>query len=267
MVILGLFAFSLEANAQGLTINDPNSTVNSALGGIYGGGSGTGSGAAQTSFLDEFLGMFGLGGSGGSDSSRLTANIGQGFQGETVQNHAIVLVQAPNRPEIFRIIGGRRFLIPNDTVGASYGYTSADVVPMAMTKIMTYPRVKLVQLEGDTMIYYLTESGMVRPAYNEEVFNTYADSAEAIVTINKVEFSMYPLNQYIYNENVHVVGRRPNIYRVSSGLKKLVFPDELKRLGVQESMIAPVNQAEFDSYYTVLADGSTPKQRSWFSFF
>jgi len=212
-----------------------------------------------------FSSIFGGGSSSNSNNRNFTANVSQGFMGKTQKNLAVVLVKAPDHPEIYRIIGGKKFLIPNDAVFDSYGYLRSDIKTMTWAKIMSYPRVKLVKIDSDSSIYYLTEGGMTRRIISQTVFDSYADSDQDVVVINKTEFSLYPQNIYIFNEATYTFGHKPNVYLVGNGTKKLVFPDELAHNGITNEMIAPVNQTEFTAYQTILAVSA--QQKRWYQFF
>lgn len=291
-VLSGFLLLVLPASTQASTstplplTGDPNTTVCMALANIMPCGTATASkstiaattttgpygttttNTAQTrtstgspSFLTRLFG----GGSTSSSARDMSANISQGFLGKTQKNFAVVLVKAPDHPEVYRIIGGKRFLVPDDTTFDSYGYVVSDLKTMSWTKVMSYPRVKLIKLDGDATIYYLTEGGMTRRILNQSVFDSYADSDQDVVVINKTEFSLYPQNIYIFNESTYTFGRKSNVYLIGNGTKKLFFPDELARQGVTDAMIAPVNQVEFDAYQSVLAIST--QQKLWYQFF
>lgn len=286
IVMVGLFLAGFSANAQTSPLpgnGDPNYIVCHALAkllpctpptAIVAGatttttttsGGTTYATVSSTAGSSSLLGrLFGFSDSGVTTRS-LSANISQGFQGTTEKNLAVVLVQVPGSSEVYRLIGGKKFLVPNAKVFESYGYIVADISPISQEKLDLYPRVKLVKFDGDTDVYYLTEKGLTRKVLNETVFNSYADRGQDVVIINKTEFSFYPQNTYIFNESVQVVNRSPNVYLVGDGTKKLVFPDELFRLGVIDDMIAPVNQIEFDAYQNILFE--TPKQKLWYNIF
>lgn len=276
-VLGGFLLISLPVSAQTLPVaGDPQSLVCIALANIM--PCGTSAPVANKSTADTsstkpastssiLASIFGFGSSSKSTTANrnMTSNISQGFLGKAQKNFAVVLVKAPNHPEIYRIIGGKKFLIPNDTVFDSYGYLQSDIKTMSWSKIQSYPRVKLIKFDGHAEVYYLTERGMTRVIPNETIFNSYADNGEDIVIVNKIEFSMYPQNKYIFNEATYTIDRQSNTYVINSGTKKLVFPDQLVREGITNSMIAPVNQTEFDYYSNSLILNTA--QRTWFNFF
>lgn len=202
---------------------------------------------SPTNILSSF---FGYGNSKPSSSgSALGANLSSSLK-KTYGINDIILVRAPKSPEIYRIINGKRFLIPNTKVFYSYGFRLNDIISMSKEKIFSYPRVKIIRVVDNKNNYYLTDSGMTRKVPNQKVFNSYGDRIEDIVTVNKTEFSMYPTNYFIFNEDAHIAGTKISPYRITLTTKKLMSEGELKKFPVRDAMVAPVNQTEFDFYAT-----------------
>lgn len=228
--------------------------------------SGTSTSASKNTTTEKrsFFGAlfaFIFGSSDSSASGFQTATIIEGFGGRV--NHekdAIILVQVPGDSDVYRIMGGKKFLIPrlaNDVVFDSYGFNKADIIPMSREQLATYPRVKFVTVAGTSskVVYYLTESKMLRRIPNKKVFYSYADVDHDIAVIDSVEFSLYPKNQFIFNEETRTAGQKPQVYLISNNNKQAIDYGDLFRLGVTDNMLAPVNQTEFDSYKTL--EGST----------
>lgn len=228
----------------------------------YGGGTtGTGNSGSGSSSGYQSAGLisptnivgslFGYGNSksGSAGSSALGANLSSSLK-KTYGINDMILVRAPKSSEIYRIKNGKRFLIPNMKVFYSYDFSLNDVISMSKEKILSYPRVKVIKVVDNKNNYYLTDGGMTRKVPNQKVFDSYGDRAEDIVTINKTEFSMYPTNYFIFNEDVHVIGTRVSPYRITLTTKKLMSEWELRKFPVRDTMVAPVNQTEFDFYAT-----------------
>ena len=260
------------------TGNQPNTTSSS-----QNSSSSTASTTPKQSFFGSLF-SFIFGSSKTTTNGYQTATIIEGFGGKVNRaKDAIILVQVPGSSDIYRIMGGKKFLIPtqvNNAVFNSYGFNKADIVPMSKEKLNTYPRVKLVTVVGTSSktVYYLTEVGMLRLIPNKKIFDSYADVDHDISVINAVEFSLYPKNQYIFNEetlvlgqprqnfeNQNLGGRVPRVFLISNLTKQEVSYQQLAVWDVTDSMIAPVNQMEFDFYKTlkssaVLLNSSTPPQ-------
>lgn len=186
-----------------------------------------------------------------------TATIIEGYGGRVNQTKdAIILVQAPGDSEVYRIMGGKKFLIPtkaDNLVFGSYGFNQTDVISISREMLLTYPRIKFVTVVGTSnkTIYYLTEGGMLRRVLSKKVFESYSDVDGDIALINAVEFSLYPKNQYIFNQTTTRLGDKPQVYIISGITKQMISYDQLAILGVNDSMITPVNQTEFDAYKTI----------------
>ena len=86
---------------------------------------------------------------------------------------------------------------------------------------------------------------MIRLIPNKNVFESYGDREEDIITISKKEFNFYPRNQYVFLENP----LNAAIYQiVDNGTKRYVVPQVMKRLRMKQEQIAPINQIQLDVY-------------------
>lgn len=241
-------------SGSGNTAYYGGSGYNSGTAGTGNSGSGSGSGYQSTGLISPaniVSSLFGYGNSksGSTSGSALGANLSSSLK-KTYGINDMILVRAPKSSDIYRIINGKRFLIPNIKVFYSYGFNLNDITSMSREKILSYPRVKVIRVVDNKNNYYLTDGSMTRKVPNQKVFDSYGDRTEDIVIINKTEFSMYPTNYFIFNEDTHITGTRISPYRITLTTKKLMSEGELKKFPVRDAMVAPVDQTEFDFYAT-----------------
>ncbi len=108
-----------------------------------------------------------------------------------------------------------------------------------------FPRAKLVKVKNNKRIHYITEGSMIRLIPGGNIFDSYGDREEDIITISNKEFNFYPRNQYIFMENP----LSTDIFQVSDdGSKRYVVPQVVKRLRITSDQVAPVNKAQFNAY-------------------
>lgn len=219
----GSFAASLTGNTMcsaGLGCEQPQNTTAS---------SGQ---LAQAPSLLPFSGLFGGG----------TPNLA----GDPV----ITVVNTEDQTAVYRIINGMKHSIPTTEIFYSYGLNLNMVQKISPQELSKYPITRLFIVAGteeeeNPTIYYLTESGMLRPILNDEVFYSYGNRKEDVITINAKEFNYYPRNQYIFVERPKL---NREIYQTTGGIKRYLTPVAVKRMNLDEYEIAPVNQTEFDAY-------------------
>jgi hypothetical protein len=159
----------------------------------------------------------------------------------------ITVVNVPGQDSVYRIVNGQKHAIPTTEIFYSYGFKLNIVQEIAQRELDKYPDARLFMVEGseDLTIYYLTDSGMVRPILNDKVFYSYGDRKEDVITINQKEFNYYPRNQYVYIERPKI---NRDVYQITGGVKRYLTPVAVKRLDLKEIEIAPINQIEFDEY-------------------
>jgi hypothetical protein len=172
-------------------------------------------------------------------ASTFTGKISRKFSGNEVS-----LIKSRNSSEIYEIIGGKRHVIPNEEIFYDYGYKPEMVRLVDQSEVNRYPRVRLVSVKGKKDVYYLTEGGMIRLLPDPRIYQSYGSSKEDIVEISKKEFNYYPQNKYIYQESP----LNKDVFMIANGVKKYLTPMAIRRMGVKEYMVAPVNQFEFDYY-------------------
>jgi hypothetical protein len=202
----------------------------------------------------------------------------------TVSDDEVILVKIPatngikqtfglsTNDAIFEIIRGQKHFIPTVDIFFDYGFDLSAVQSVTHKDLEPFPRTKLVNIYDDDSkkIYYITEGHMIRLIPNDRVFESYGDREEDIITISKKEFNFYPRNQYVFLENPLSAteipgllkasptllgpppGREPyprDIYQVvSDGTKRYVTPQVMRRLRIKQDQVAPINQAQLNSY-------------------
>lgn len=162
----------------------------------------------------------------------------------------ISVVNVKGQTAVYRIIEGKKHSIPTTEIFYSYGFKTDIVQNITQQELDKYPLARLFIVEGteedkSPVVYYLTDSGMLRPILNDKVFYSYGDRKEDVISINQKEFNYYPRNQFIYLERPKI---NRDIYQVTGGIKRYLTPVAVKRLNLQENEIAPINQIEFDEY-------------------
>ncbi len=193
---------------------------------------GSNSGQSTTPSLLPFSGLFG----GGAPN----------LAGDPV----ITVVNTDGQTAVYRIMNGLKHSIPTTEIFYSYGLNLDMVQKISSQELSRYPIARLFIVAGteedeNPTIYYLTEGGMLRPMLNDEVFYSYGNRKEDVITINLKEFNYYPRNQYIYVERPKI---NREIYQITGGIKRYLTPVAVKRMNLSEYEIAPVGQTEFDAY-------------------
>jgi len=147
---------------------------------------------------------------------------------------------------IFEIIRGQKHFIPTIDIFFDYGFNLAAVQSVTNKDLEPFPRTKVVNIyKSGKNIHYITEGHMIRMIPNKDVFASYGDREEDVITISKKEFNFYPRNQYVFVENP--LAR--DIFQVSDdGTKRYVVPQVVKRLRITPDQVAPVNKEQFDAY-------------------
>lgn len=161
----------------------------------------------------------------------------------------ISVVNILGQTEVYRIINGQKHSIPTEEIFYSYSFDVDIVQKITKTELDKYPLARLFIVEDsgedNPTVYYLTESGILRPILNDKVFYSYGNRKEDVITINQKEFNYYPKNQFVYIERPQL---NRDIYQITGGVKRYLTPVAVKRMNLKEKEIAPINQVEFDEY-------------------
>lgn len=209
-----------------------NTVCSAGLGCNQSQSSSSGETAQQAPSLFPFSGLFG----GGSES----------LAGDPI----ISVVNVEDQTAVYRIVNGMKHAIPTTEIFYSYSLTLKMVQKITTKELAKYPTARLFLVAGTEeketpTVYYLTESGMLRPMLNDKVFYSYGDRKEDAITINQKEFNYYPQNQFIFVERPKL---SREIYQITGGVKRYLTPVAVKRMDLREEEIAPINQIEFDEY-------------------
>ncbi len=222
------------------TVNDPNTWVCNVLNSLgiscgtsksnvtYTGSSSTNSNSTNST----------------SNSSALGATIYTAGVKSTGSN-SVILVRVPGQSAIYEIIGGQKHLIPTMDIFYDYGLKLGMIQDITAKNLAKYPRANLIMVNGDkTKTYYLTEGGMVRLIPNKDVFDSYADSNDNIISVSKKEFNFYPKNQFVFLESP----LNRDVFQIVNGTKRYLTPMAVQRMDITDDQVAPVNGTELAFY-------------------
>ena len=110
---------------------------------------------------------------GQSSGSVLGGIFGGGNSGPNF-DPIISVVNVEGQTAVYRIINGKKHSIPTTEIFYSYGFDLDIVQKISQKELDKYPLAKLFIVEGDSQenptVYYLTESGMLRPMLTDQVF-------------------------------------------------------------------------------------------------
>ena len=176
----------------------------------------------------------------------LSANVYTGTVTRKISKEDVSLVKVVGSPEVYEIVRGMKHLVPSEEIFLNYGYKKEMVREIPQVELNKYPRVRLVQPKGSKKVYYLTEAGFVRLVPDAKVYESYGDRKEDILVISTKEFNLYPVNQYVYLENP----LNRDVFSVDGSTKKYLTPMAIRRMGLKEFQVTPVNQFEMSFYKT-----------------
>ncbi len=164
------------------------------------------------------------------------------------------LVREVQTGNIYEIAIGQRHWIPNQTVFNEYGFDSKKIESISRTELLVYPRAKILRVNEDreNRIYYLTETGYIRPIPNMDVFHSYGDRIEDVIEISQTEFLSYPRSKYVAIDPNDPTADDPlvkgKVWQIEGNAKRLASESVMKKLGIQKKEIGPVNRTELDYY-------------------
>jgi len=155
------------------------------------------------------------------------------------------LVRAYGTQNIYQLIGDQRHWIPNPVIFLDYGFHESDVKVISQSELNTYSRAKLVRVNGSSDIYYLTESWLKRRIPNMEIFESYGNQSDDVITISQKELNAYEENRLIKFDGNY------QIYYLENGVKHWIKSAAVfNRRGFDWKKIAPINSVEFNAYVT-----------------
>jgi len=158
---------------------------------------------------------------------------------------APLLLKLGFSPRVYDIIRSRNHWIPTVSLFNAYGYNWDNVRIVDKDELAYYPRTKLIQAQGDYRVYYLTDSYMKRQVPNPEVFASYQNRWDDVMSVLPQELSAYPDSVLIRAQG------SAKVYKLENGVKYWIkTAAALEAHGFSWSKVAPVNQTELDAYPT-----------------
>ena len=276
LTALTLVVFTLPVNAQTTpnpVVMDPNQSVNTVLCsmglGCYSNSnstssvvntnsssnsssSSTGSGVSSTSSSSGGIWGFFFGTSSSNKQGIIYGSlIAKAFTANRItlvrvaQSDSVAGVVKPGE-QVYEIIQGKKHLIPNLDIFIDYGFKPQQVQFITQEELEKYSRVRLFQVSGDKTkaTYYLTDNGGIRRVLSQDVLESYGGRTEDIIMVSKKEFNFYPENIYVYAERPYT----GDIYMIDGKAKRYLTPMAVRRLDIQSSQLAPINETEFNTY-------------------
>lgn len=152
------------------------------------------------------------------------------------------LVSAVGRSETYEIINGLRHWLPTPALAALYSRTEGPVVTITPDELNGYPRARLLKTAAGNTIYYLTETGYVRPVPSLAALKSYGNTLEDVITIKPEELKIYPPNTLIYSPDTK------RVYLLQGHTRRWVTAAIFKRRRYSWSQVAPVNAVELKAY-------------------
>jgi len=153
------------------------------------------------------------------------------------------LLKIANQEKVYRIVGNRKLWVPSPQAFNKQGLKWQDVQTTDTSSVNQYLDAKLLKSANSATIYYITNTGMKRAIPNTEVFNSYGNKMADVIEVDQSVIDSYPDNNLIRLENGIMV------YKLENGTKRWIATDKaFKRLGLDWSKIAPVNQTELNAY-------------------
>lgn len=164
-------------------------------------------------------------------------------QTSPVRSSARPLVRAQNDARVFAIVNNQRFWIPDAQTFEAAGYRWSDVRVVSSGTVGQYDRLRLVREGSDARIYYLTEGGLRREIPNPEVFNSYGNRWEDVVSIGSAELNAYPSVRFMRASG------ESRVYQLENGERRWVSTAAaFNRISGRWDQIAPVNATELAAY-------------------
>ena len=102
-----------------------------------------------------------------------------------------ILVKLQNSPKVYLVRNNKKLHIKTIEMFNSLGYKWSDIVESSAS-VEGIPRIKLAKSSNSPKVYYLTESGMKRHFPSPEIFLSYNNKWEDIVTVSEDLLNFYP---------------------------------------------------------------------------
>jgi hypothetical protein len=121
--------------------------------------------------------------------------------------------------------------------------TGITAVPTPSSSVSPASRIKLMRSEISPRVYYITEKGYKRWIPTEQIFLSYGNRWEDIVTVP--QYQLYAITDDILIK----LPESPKIYKIENNKKRWISTwSAFERNGFSLDTVAPVNQTELDYY-------------------
>jgi len=155
------------------------------------------------------------------------------------------LLRAIGQERVYKVVNGKLLWVPTISAFNAQGLKWSDIQSVPESEINNYQKAKLLKAAGDQKIYYITNSGLKRHILNEQVFNSYNNKWNDVVSVSGTELNAYPDNNLIKQEGDN------KVYKLESGQKRWIKTAEaFNRLKYDWNKVAPVNSTEVNVYPT-----------------
>lgn len=153
------------------------------------------------------------------------------------------LLRAMGDNKVYRIWNGKKILIPNENSFNAAGLDWKNIESVAASEVASYPNVKLVKAENDPRVYYITNTGFKKHILNPDVFSSYGNKWEDVVTVAADQVNALPSVKLIKGENDY------RIYLIDDGAKKWIkSSNAFVKRGYKWAEVTPVNGVELNAY-------------------
>jgi len=153
------------------------------------------------------------------------------------------LLKAIGQEKVYKVVNNKLLWVPTISAFNAQGLKWSDVQSVDTSQLNQYQRAKLLQINGDQKIYYITESGLKKHILNESVFNSYNNKWEDVVTVDAAVINSYPDANLIKAEDGY------QVYKLENGQKRWIKTDAaFRRLKLDWNKVVPVNETELAAY-------------------
>ncbi|MDE2312302.1 MAG: hypothetical protein KGJ93_04440, partial [Patescibacteria group bacterium] len=104
------------------------------------------------------------------------------------------------------------------------------------------PGPRLIKLENDSTVYWVSPGGLKIPMISAAVFLSYHNKWSDVQTVGQEEFDSYANAQYIWLNGTGA------IYKIDNGTRQQIAPDAWNNSGLDASQVIWVNRTDFNTY-------------------
>ena len=155
------------------------------------------------------------------------------------------LLRSAGHNKVYRVINGKRLWVPTASAFNAQGLKWNEIEDTSEAEVNQYPEAKLLQVDGDSKIYYITGAGLKRHIPNSQVFLSYNNNWNDVVKVSNTELNAYPDNILIKAKGNY------KVYKLENGKKRWIKTARaFNRMGFDWLKIMTVNNVELDAYAT-----------------